>query len=321
MEKWIEWKKREIYPEFVVQINCCPIERNDEHRNGVHRAIIEIRKGLSADGSNPPLSLFYHLYIGRVPKIYHDDKNFNDKIHSFIIANEKRIIQNWEIIPITVLSEEEQNYARRACKLWGNNPNSAQYQINQYISQLEEQEREEFQTQAIAEEQSPLSSPIPADPAQPKKIDNNQNSPQTVKVVHPRPKGGRRTKEEEKILYAYIYLSFCYMVKHPNKKGAIETPPSFANAVKGRIKRGGGNLVVNSRTFDKGKNPGRFYRYLIAKKYSVYLYGYTELDYINDKDFADKCITEATDYINSLDDKRKKKLLEGFTINGNLNSQ
>ena len=78
---------------------------------------------------------------------------------------------------------------------------------------------------------------------------------------------------------------------------------------------------MNSRTFDKGKNPGRFYRYLIAKKYSVYLYGYTELDYINDKDFADKCITEATDYINSLDDKRKKKLLEGFTINGNLNSQ
>lgn len=167
MKKWIEWKKREIYPEFVVQINCCPIERNDEHRNGVHRAIIEIRKGLSADVSNPSLPSHYHLYIGRVPEIYRYDKNFNDKIYSFIIANEKRIIQNWEIVPITALNEKEQDNARRVYKLWGSNSNSAQYQINQYISQLEEQEREEFQTQAIAEEQSPLSSPKPTDSAQP----------------------------------------------------------------------------------------------------------------------------------------------------------
>lgn len=166
MKKWIEWKKREIYPEFVVQINCCTIERNDEHRNGVHRAIIEIQRGLSADVSNPSLPSHYHLYIGRVPEIYRYDKNFNDKIYSFIIANEKRIIQNWEIVPITALNEKEQDNARRVYKLWGNNSNSAQYQINQYISQLEEQEREEFQTQSIAEEQSPSSSPNPADPAQ-----------------------------------------------------------------------------------------------------------------------------------------------------------
>lgn len=165
--KWIEWKKREIYPEFVVQINCCTIERNDEHRNGVHRAIIEIHRGLSADVSNPSLPSHYHLYIGRVPEIYRYDKNFNDKIYSFIIANEKRIIQNWEIVPITALNEKEQDNARRVYKLWGSNSNSAQYQINQYISQLEEQEREEFQTPSIAEEQPPLSSPNPADPAQP----------------------------------------------------------------------------------------------------------------------------------------------------------
>ncbi len=310
MKKWIEWKKREIYPEFVVLINCCTIERNDEHRNGVHRAIIEIQRGLSADVSNPSLPYHYHLYIGRVTEIYRYDKNFNDKIYSFIIANEKRIIQNWEIVPITALNEKEQDNARRVYKLWGSNSNSAQYQINQYISQLEEQEREEFQTQSIAEEQPPLSSPNLTDSAQPKKKDNKQNSLPIVKVVKSRPKGGRRTKEEEKILYAYIYLSFCYMIKHPNKKGGIETPPSFANAVKGRIKRGGGNLVVNSRMFDRGKNPGRFYRYLLKKKYDVYFFGYTESDFINDKDFAEECITEATEYIKSLDDKRKKKLLE-----------
>ena len=308
--KWIEWKKREIYPEFVVQINCCTIERNDEHRNGVHRAIIEIQRGLSADVSNPSLPSHYHLYIGRVPKIYRYDKNFNDKIYSFIIANEKRIIQNWEIVPITALNEKEQDNTRRVYKLWGNNPNSAQYQINQFISQLEEQEREEFQTQSIAEEQPPLSSPNPADPAQPKRIDNNQNSVPIIKVVHARPKGGRRSKDEEKILYTNICIAFLYMVAHPNEDGGIKSPSSFADAVKGRIKRSGGNIIVNARMFDKGKLPGKLYRYLLRRKYGTYFYKYTESDFNKDKDFAEECITETTKYINSLDDKRKEKLLK-----------
>ena len=138
--KWIEWKKREYFDTYVLEINCRPAEYNNY--SGAVRAIIEAKLLLRQKNFNVPTDFKYYLYVGKIPEFFLCYGKFIDNIRSIVASIERRKFQ-MKILPIDKISEIDKSKLWKAYNFAIDNPNSAQYQINQYISQLEEEDKNE----------------------------------------------------------------------------------------------------------------------------------------------------------------------------------